>query len=79
MTPHLECAGGAEWVRAAALLHDLGNYSDAFQARLRVNSDQVDHQGAGARLAAETYGPAGTLLLHATAGHHGGMPDGAGD
>ena len=40
--------GAGEWGAVAGLLHDLGKYSDAFQARLEGRSGRVDHSTAGA-------------------------------
>jgi CRISPR-associated endonuclease/helicase Cas3 len=42
-------AGISELARTAALLHDLGKYSKAFQARLDGSPRKVDHATAGAR------------------------------
>ena len=61
----------------AGLLHDLGKYSERFQARLRNPSIHgINHWAAGAACAAE-------LRLHNTAfavdGHHTGMPARDGD
>jgi CRISPR-associated endonuclease/helicase Cas3 len=69
--------------RLAALFHDLGKYSQPFQARLRGAATPVDHSTAGAR---ELHALAATLpdrwdqimadlLAYAVAGHHGGLPD----
>lgn len=61
--------------RLAGLLHDIGKYSDAFQARIRnpAPTSKVDHSTAGAQ-------QANALGLHpvafAVAGHHAGLPDG---
>lgn len=66
----------------AGLLHDLGKYTAAFQARLAGSQAAVDHSTAGAvmvrhlthsadprdRIAAE-------LIAYAIAGHHAGLPD----
>jgi CRISPR-associated endonuclease/helicase Cas3 len=61
----------------AGLLHDLGKYSERFQARLDDNSIHgINHWAAGAVCAAE-------LRLHSSAfavdGHHTGMPERDGD
>jgi len=67
--------GGSELAYAAALLHDIGKYSSAFQARLLGSSIKVDHSTAGAVEAKERYGHVGRLLAYVVAGHHSGLPD----
>lgn len=67
----------------AGLLHDLGKYTPAFQKRL-IDGPSVDHATAGAkavRALAVTLSDKrlAELLEHAIAGHHGGLPDRAGD
>lgn len=65
--------GCEEQARWAALLHDVGKYSAAFQRRLAGSSERVDHSTAGAQLAwSERQLPA----AFAVAGHHSGLPDG---
>ena len=44
-----EDAGISELACTAALLHDIGKYSKAFQARLEGSGCKVDHATAGAR------------------------------
>jgi len=44
-------AGISELARTAALLHDIGKYSQAFQRRLEGSNRRVDHSSAGARTA----------------------------
>src|SRR5258706_8532531 len=68
-------AGGLAY--AAGVLHDIGKYSDKFQARLRGAKLRADHSTAGAQLAASQYGPAGTLIAYAIAGHHAGLANGS--
>jgi CRISPR-associated endonuclease/helicase Cas3 len=68
--------GAAEIAQAAGLLHDLGKYSDAFQARLRDPKIRVDHSSAGAVWARDHLSPWGALIAHAVAGHHAGLADG---
>lgn len=90
-TAHLAAAFGDRFgtsnaARLAGLLHDLGKYTTAFQARL-AGGDKVDHATAGAkevinlakgssdrqdRVMAE-------LLAFAIAGHHAGLADRTGD
>lgn len=68
--------GAATWGRTAGLLHDLGKFTEGFQARLR-GGPVVDHASAGAQEAVRRFGPiAGKLLAYTLAGHHGGLPDG---
>ncbi|MCX5834976.1 MAG: CRISPR-associated helicase Cas3' [Deltaproteobacteria bacterium] len=75
------------WAYLAGLWHDLGKYSQEFQAYLKaVTCDdaqeagkitRVDHSTAGAQLANGVLkGGAGKLLAYIVAGHHGGLPDG---
>lgn len=74
--------GAGKAAALAGLLHDLGKYTAAFQARLAGSHAAVDHSTAGAvmvrnltrsadprdRIAAE-------LIAYAIAGHHAGLPD----
>ncbi len=65
--------GVADIGHVAALLHDVGKYSRAFQAYLRGGA-RVEHSTAGAKIAAERWrGPVGRLLAFCIAGHHGGL------
>jgi CRISPR-associated endonuclease/helicase Cas3 len=60
----------------AGLLHDLGKYTEAFQARLSGSTQRVDHAAPGARAALNRYGPhIGKLLAFGIAGHHTGLAD----
>ncbi len=69
--------GAEEIAHAAGLLHDLGKYSSAFQARLRGAKARVDHSTAGAVWAkAHLDQTWGRLIAHAVAGHHSGLADG---
>jgi len=70
-------AGVSELVRAAALLHDLGKYSEAFQRRLEGASRRVDHSTAGAQALMRQFphNPIATLLAYSIVGHHAGLPD----
>ncbi len=73
---------GAERAAAlAGLLHDLGKYTPAFQARLE-GGKSVDHATAGARQARDLAEKASQLdkitaelIAYAIAGHHTGLPD----
>lgn len=78
--------GAENWGRLAGAWHDLGKYSDRFQAYLRASADpdsgeerlpgRVDHSTFGARHAAKTLGVhAGQLLAFCLAGHHAGLPN----
>ncbi|CEJ15582.1 HD domain protein [bacterium YEK0313] len=67
--------------RLAGILHDLGKYSEAFQAYIEGRGQSPDHSTAGAqevRTLARTPGDmiAAWLAAYAIAGHHGGLPDG---
>ena len=44
--------GAGELARTAGRLHDLGKYTDEFQARLAGDYGKVDHSTWGARIAA---------------------------
>ncbi|MXN67132.1 CRISPR-associated endonuclease Cas3'' [Stappia sp. GBMRC 2046] len=66
--------------RLAGLLHDLGKYTNGFQARLEGAGARIDHSTAGAILARQLGESAGDravaeLVSYAVAGHHGGLPD----
>ena len=63
--------------KAAGLLHDVGKYSEEFQARLQGDSRRVDHSTAGAQIAGKRYGKSiGKSLAFCIAGHHAGLADG---
>lgn len=62
----------------AGLLHDLGKYTEEFQARLRGSERRVDHSTHGARVALERFGVMGQLLAYGIAGHHAGLANGHG-
>src|SRR5690606_32624152 len=73
-------AGILELAQTAALLHDIGKYSQAFQARLDGSRRKVDHATAGAReivaLFKDTpYKPFAEMLAYCIAGHHTGLPN----
>lgn len=70
-------AGVGELAHTAALFHDIGKYSRAFQARLRGSHRLVDHASAGAREISKLFpdSPYAQLLAYCIAGHHSGLPD----
>lgn len=80
------CFDGGKWAQAAALLHDLGKYSNEFQRMLAISSSndanmdaqpgRVDHSTAGAQAAVKQYPEIGKLLAYCIAGHHAGLPNG---
>ncbi len=65
----------------AALLHDIGKYSQSFQKRLLGEAIRIDHSTAGAQeitrlFQGNTYHKyCSTLLAYCIAGHHSGLPD----
>ncbi len=65
--------GGEAQAELAALAHDIGKYSPAFQKRLRGENIRVDHATAGA---VECWKMKQPFAAFAVAGHHGGLPDG---
>jgi len=63
----------------AGRLHDIGKMSAAFQAYIKGNGalKGPDHATAGAKQAAQLYGPhLGRVLAYCIAGHHAGLADG---
>ncbi|WP_369942652.1 CRISPR-associated endonuclease Cas3'' [Xanthomonas medicagonis] len=76
---HAQAFGGQVMARVAGQLHDLGKYTQNFQARLDGDPTRVDHATWGARKARELYGSGGTLLAYGIAGHHAGLADGRRD
>ncbi len=76
----LKSVGCSDFGRAAGLLHDLGKYTQEFQARLDGDPRSVDHSTAGAKVAMSQYGPLiGKMLAFCIAGHHAGLADGTGE
>ncbi len=69
--------GAGGWAYQAALWHDLGKYSQAFQKKLLQNPDKrVDHSTAGAQYAANSLSKTeGLILAWLIAGHHAGLAD----
>ena len=70
-------AGLSDLASIAALLHDIGKYSTAFQLRLEGSRQRVDHSTAGAKEIVALYpnNPLAQLLAYCIAGHHTGLPD----
>lgn len=69
------CFGAAKYGEASGLLHDIGKYTKAFQARLE-GGPKCNHSTWGAILAKKKYHRLGTLLAYAIAGHHTGLMNG---
>lgn len=76
-----EDAGVSDLAAIAALLHDLGKYSTAFQARLKGSKRKVDHATGGARTILDLFNKnrvekwIAMILAYCIAGHHTGLPD----
>lgn len=73
--------GAGALAEAAGLLHDLGKYTDKFQARLEGKEPKLDHATHGAREIIAHFSrikPLAHLLAYAIAGHHAGLANGAG-
>lgn len=75
-----QSAGIAHLAQVAGLLHDIGKYSLAFQARLRGATRPVDHATAGAREIMALFPNLpdryfAELISYCIAGHHSGLPD----
>ena len=71
--------GAAGLGDVAGRLHDIGKMSAAFQSYIKGNGalKGPDHATAGAREAAQLYGPQlGRVLAYCIAGHHAGLADG---
>jgi len=75
-----EDAGIGDLSYVVGLLHDLGKYSEQFQARLEGKKLRVDHSTAGAIELCNLYKrtpqePLAKLLAYCITGHHTGMLD----
>lgn len=73
-------AGVSQLAQVAALLHDIGKYSQSFQDRLRGSKRRVDHASAGARELMSLFPnppdrAIAELLSYCIAGHHSGLPN----
>lgn len=64
--------GMAEEAAYAAMAHDIGKYTEAFQRRLLEDGHKVDHSTAGMLEAIRAHH---TQAAFAIAGHHTGLPD----
>ena len=69
--------GAGEWAYQAALWHDLGKYSRAFQEKLLHDPEKrVDHSTAGAQYVVDSLSKGeGLILAWLIAGHHTGLTD----
>ena len=70
-----EAKSAWDWGYLAGLWHDLGKFSEAFQARLRGECEGVDHSTAGAQFMLGRLPVAGQLFAYLIAGHHAGLAD----
>ncbi|MFA5663655.1 CRISPR-associated helicase Cas3' [Castellaniella sp.] len=70
--------GAADAGKVIGLLHDLGKYTQEFQARLHGQRQRVDHSTQGAQIALHRFGPIGQILAYGIAGHHAGLANGMG-
>lgn len=73
--------GVEQYAYIAALLHDIGKYSLAFQNRLTGSSQKVDHSTAGAVEIERIFGQdplhkaIAEMLAYCISGHHSGLMD----
>ena len=71
----------SQFAYIAALLHDIGKYSQVFQKKLDGAHLKVDHSTAGAQEVITLFKDnpkqqaIATILAYCIVGHHGGMPD----
>jgi CRISPR-associated endonuclease/helicase Cas3 len=78
----------ADWAKAAAMLHDLGKSTAAWQEYLckksgygkeddaEESAGRLDHSIIGAQYSEEFFGKGvGRILAYCIAGHHAGLPD----
>lgn len=78
-----EAKAARQWGCLAGLWHDLGKFSEKWQAYLRTKADthsdeiagKMDHSTAGAKHAATAFPVIGHILAFAIAGHHSGLLD----
>ncbi len=71
--------GAEEAAYALGLAHDIGKYTEKFQAKLRGAAVSVDHSTAAAKELLGLKNPTlAKLLAYCAAGHHCGLPDGGG-
>lgn len=70
-----------QYAYIAAMLHDIGKYSSAFQRRLEGSARKVDHSTAGAKEVRQLFNDdpikrrISEMLSYCIAGHHGGLLD----
>jgi CRISPR-associated endonuclease/helicase Cas3 len=79
----------SDWAHLMGLLHDLGKYSQEFQARIRGSNQRTDHATAGAQVVMQhfvgLYGDRNEvkafakIFAFAIAGHHAGLANGDGE
>lgn len=83
-----EAKSAWDWGSLAGLWHDLGKFSDDFQALLSSSTPdshkgetqgRVDHSTAGAQHTAKSIPFVGVLIAYMIAGHHAGLADGISD
>lgn len=75
----------SSWGYVAALAHDLGKSTVAWQQYIRNKSgyeqesdtaQRIDHSSPSARIVEDRFpGPTGRILSYIIAGHHTGLPD----
>lgn len=65
---------GDDYAYTAALLHDIGKYSNEFQNRILKDGKKCDHSTAGAKEIVKI-NKSGRLIAYCIAGHHSGLPN----